>query len=100
MNELNKKFKEYRISLNMTQEDLYQKSGVSLYTIKKFEAGADIKVSTLNKLLIAMGFDNVFDTLIPDVTDRPSYRSISNIEKKRKRASKIRKNSDWSWGEQ
>lgn len=98
MNELNKRFKQYRISLNLTQEELSQKSGVSVYTIKKFENGSDIRVSTLDKLLYSLGKKNVFDELLPDVTNRPSYRAKMN-NKIKQRAYKTKSSAEWKWGD-
>ena len=98
MNELNRRFKQYRISTNTTQEELSEKSGVSVYTIKKFENGSDIRISTLNKLLNSLGLINVFDNLIVDVSDRPSYRAKQKKEKMRARTIKNNDNSKWKWG--
>lgn len=98
MSELNKRFKQYRISKNITQDELSQKSGVSVYTIKKFENGSDIRVSTLDKLLYSLGKKNVFDELIPDVTDRPSYRVKMNKNKIKQRAYKTKSSTEWEWG--
>lgn len=98
MNELNKRFKQYRVSLNVTQDELSQKSGVSVYTIKKFENGSDIRVSTLDKLLYSLGKKNVFDELLPDMTNRPSYRVKMNNNKIKQRAYKTKTSIEWKWG--
>lgn len=37
MNEINRRFKQYRLHLNMSQKDLSLKSGVSLRTIINFK---------------------------------------------------------------
>lgn len=98
MNELNKRFKQYRVSLNVTQDELSQKSGVSVYTIKKFENGSDIRVSTLDKLLYSLDKKNVFDELLPDMTNRPSYRAKMNNNKIKQRAYKTKTSTEWKWG--
>lgn len=98
MKELNRRFKEYRISMDITQDELSQISGVSVYTIKNFERGSDIKVSTLEKLLKSLGIKNVFDELIPDMTDRPSYRAKEAEGKVKQRAHKAQKETEWKWG--
>lgn len=97
MKELNRRFKEYRISLNITQEEMSQKSGVSVFTIKNFERGSDIKVSTLERLLQVFGMNNLIDNLIPDETDRPSYRALQAKNKTKKRAHKHIKQTNWKW---
>lgn len=99
MKELNRRFKEYRISMNITQDDLSQKSGVSVYTIKNFERGSDIRVSTLEKLLNSLGVQNTFDELLPDMTNRPSYRAMKEEGKVKLRAHKTaKKETKWEWG--
>ncbi len=99
MNELNKRFKQYRIYSEITQEELSQKTGVSIYTIKKFENGADIRISTLDRLLSALGMNNAIDDLIPDVTDRPSYRANKVKGNVKQRVRKSKKETTWTWGE-
>lgn len=99
MKELNKRFKQYRVSLDISQEELSQKSGVSVYTIKNFERGSDIKVSTLEKLLNPLGIKDFSNELIPDITDRPSYRSKQY--KTKQRAHKVKeKETKWEWGKE
>lgn len=98
MNEINRRFKQYRLHLNMSQKDLSLKSGVSLRTIINFENGEDIKLSSLNKLLKALGMKNAIDELIMDVTDRPSYRAKLEKNQIRERASKEKPKSTWTWG--
>ena len=99
MKDLNRRFKQLRISTNITQEELSQLSGISVYTIKNFERGSDIKVSTLEKLLEPLGMKNIFDNLIPDMQDRPSYRALEAQNKTKKRAHKIKEKTNWTWGE-
>lgn len=99
MNELNKRFKLLRLSSNITQEDLSQMSGVSLATIKKFESGSDIKISTLEKLLCQLGMENAVNELIPDVSRRPSYKANLEDGNIKKRAHKVKKTQRWEWGE-
>lgn len=99
MNELSRRFRLLRISLDITQNDLSQMTGVSLATIKRFENGSDIKVSTLSKLLSQLGMNNVIEGLIPDMSDRPSYRARLEEDKVRKRVRKTKKVQKWEWGE-
>ena len=99
MNEINKRFKQYRILSNITQDELARKSGVSVYTIKNFEGGSDIKLSTLEALLSSLGMTNTISSLIPDVTDRPSYRYMEEKKAVRMRAHKVKASNDWAWGE-
>ena len=96
-NELNTRFKNYRVYANISQKELYERSGVSILTISKFENGEDIKLSTFLKLMEAMDLNINGDLLIPDVTLRPSY---VNTEKIKQRVSSAKKEeAEWVWGE-
>jgi transcriptional regulator with XRE-family HTH domain len=48
------RFKERRLSLNLSQATLAQKSGVSLGSIKRFEQDSDISLSSLLKLSLVL----------------------------------------------
>lgn len=96
MSDINRRFKNYRISLNKTQLDISNESGISLKTIKNFENGKDIKVGTLEKLLNAIGYNGSLDNLIIDVNDRPIYKFETKI---RKRARKVKTKSNFVWEE-
>ena len=50
--ELARRFKAYRISLNLTQLDVANKSGVSLGAVKSFERTEIISLDSLIKLCI------------------------------------------------
>lgn len=51
------KVQEYREKLNLTQEELAEKSGLSARTIQRIEAGAKLKGHTLNVLADALGIE-------------------------------------------
>lgn len=51
------KVQEYREKLNLTQQELAEKSGVSIRTIQRIEAGATLKGHTLNVLADALGIE-------------------------------------------
>ena len=57
------KVKEYRLKMNMTQEELSEKSGVTRATISKMESGeeAEVKIGTLKAIA------NVFDCKVSDL---------------------------------
>lgn len=50
MQDLKDKFKQKRLSLNLTQEGLSNKSGVSLGSIKRFETSGEISFESLLKI--------------------------------------------------
>jgi len=51
---LKDKFKERRLSLDLTQEGLATKSGVSLGSLKRFESSGQIALESLLKLALVL----------------------------------------------
>ena len=97
MKETSKRFKNYRIYANITQQELSELTGVSLATIKKFENGSDIKLSTFEKLCNGVGMQQTVDDLIPDIVNRPSVKAQKKIKQ---RARKVKTVTNWKWGDE
>ena len=98
---LSKRFKEYRINYPMTQQELSDKTGVSVRSISRFESSGDITLVNFIKLLDALKLSDRLDLLIPDQTKRPSY--FLETEKPRQRAASAsnRKNErTFKWGDE
>lgn len=49
--------KQIRESLLMSKAELARKAGVSTLTIDRIEKGAPCRVSTMRKVILALGFD-------------------------------------------
>ena len=66
---LGQRFKAYRKALRISQKQLHNKTGVSLFTISSFEngKGQGLSLSHLLSLLNALEIGNTFMDLIPDV---------------------------------
>ena len=94
MQEISRRFKQYRIACSLTQADLAEKSMVSLSTIKRFENGGDIGFSKLILLLKALGLTDNLNIMIPDQTSRPSYYLEKEPPRQRVRK-KAQKNTNW-----
>ena len=75
MQNLKDKFKQKRLSLNLTQEGLSNKSGVSLGSIKRFETTGQISLLSLTKIAVAL---NIADDLRNIFTEIP-YNSIEEV---------------------
>lgn len=75
--------------LNMTQQDLSDQTAISIPTIYKFETGkaTDISMTTLLKLMKAIGLGANWALLIPDLPESP-YLYKENKKKQRIRHSK------------
>ena len=66
---LGQRFRTYRKSLHISQRQLHEKTGVSLFTISSFEngKGQGLSLSHLLSLLNALGLDDSFLDLVPDI---------------------------------
>ena len=100
--EISSRVKSYRIDYPMTQKELADKSGISVRSIARFEAGEDIQFSNLIKILCALELENNLELLVPDPKARPSYYLVE--EESRRRASSKNKTapigSQWKWGDE
>ena len=72
---LTEKIKQQRKKLKISQENLAQKSGVSLGSIKRFETKYEISLSSLIKIAIALDLDRDFESLFTVKT----YTSINEV---------------------
>ncbi len=54
MQNLKDRFKQKRLSLNLTQEGLANKSGVSLGSVKRFESSGEISLESLLKIALVL----------------------------------------------
>jgi len=102
LKELVYRAKEYRLSAQMTQEDLANKAMVSVGTVCRFERGEDIGFSKVISILCALGIGKNLEEMIPDPEDRPTYHlADSQSRKKRVRHQKKERNqSEWKWGDE
>ncbi len=84
--EIAKKAKDKRLTLNLSQQTLSEKSGVSYGTLKKFERTGQISLESLLKIALALDEFEGFECLFTKSSDElPS--SIDEIlkDKSRKR---------------
>jgi transcriptional regulator with XRE-family HTH domain len=63
--ELGRRLRRYRLQQNVSQRTLAKRAGVSLRTVSNVEAGADLQVSTLVRLLRALGRLEAIDAFLP-----------------------------------
>lgn len=84
------RFRDYRMRLNMTQQELSDMTAISIPTIYKFENGrmTDMSLTTLLKLMRAIGLPDNWMQLLPELPESPyMYR-----EQKRKQRIRHKKN--------
>ena len=69
------RIKQQRKKLKISQENLAQKSGVSLGSIKRFETKYEISLQSLIKIAIALNLDGDFEKLF----STKIYSSINEV---------------------
>lgn len=97
--ELGTQIKNYRISRQLTQRDLAERSGVSLRSISRFEQGEDIQLGNLVKILRSLDLTDNLNMLVPDVAKSPSYY-LKSTPKKRVRKKKSDDKTIFKWGDE
>ncbi len=102
--EIASRLKAYRIDYPLSQQDLAEKAGITRRSISNLENGEEVQLSTLIKVLMALGLDSNLDLLIPDPTERPSYYlKEKSATTHRKRVSKnklITSKKPIKWGDE
>lgn len=100
LSELGERVKRYRVSLNLTQAEIEEKSGVSKRSVSRLEQGDGIQLDNFIKILSALNLENNLSVLVPDLVKRPSYY-LKKEEKKDQRARKSsEKKSHFQWGDE
>ena len=100
LKELSERFKQHRLSLDISQKEICEKTGLSKTTIHRFENGSDISLLNMIKLLSAVDLTEKIDLLIFDFRKSPMFYVDNNENKKRVKKSKIKdENVPWKWGE-
>ena len=99
IHELGTQIKNYRISRQLTQRELADRSGVSLRCISRFEQGEDIQLGNLVKILRSLDLTDNLNMLVPDVTKSPSYY-LESTTKKRVRRKKTEDKTVFKWGDE
>lgn len=90
---LGKRFKEYRLALRMTQQEVADKAGLSLVTVRQFESGKSLNI-TMNSFLALLRTIGQLHDIYQALPEMPM--PIHLIEKfKKKQPKRIRhKNND------
>lgn len=88
---IGRRFKDYRIGCELTQQEVSAKSGVSVVTIRKFENGQlnNITLGTLIELLRTIDFMQGLDDVLPEIPVSPyELEKIQQGKRKRVRHAK------------
>lgn len=101
MRELGQRIKDNRIAMNLTQEEMADRSGVALRTVARIENGEGVKVESVLNILRVLGVLGNLNVLVQEQVLAPT--EIVDIGKKRKRVTAARKKqekSTWVWGDE
>ena len=102
INELCRLFKKYRLEYPLTQQELADRTGLSLRSIQNFESGKDIKLDSFIRLLMEVDLDHNLSMLIPDIDKRPSIQLEREKGKKKQRVRHPKKQTvrNFKWGDE
>ena len=81
--ELGSRFKEYRLICRMTQKEVAEQAGVSLFTIKDFENGRAINITmgSFLAMLRAINLLEEIEKLLPELPPTPEMIEKLNKHK-------------------
>lgn len=86
IHEMGERFRDYRQALGRRQTDIAEQSGVSIQTIRTFEAGRiyNMNLTTFLKLLNAIGQRKNIDKVLPELPPINDYKEkpIKRIRKR------------------
>ncbi len=86
-----------RLSQNISQARLAEKSGVSRRTLTRLAGGEGVSFDTFIRVMQALGLASQLEGLIPDPRIRPMERvKFDGAERQRARA-KAAPKGDWKW---
>ncbi len=87
ISDLGGRFKEYRLFCDLTQKEVAERAGVSIFTISQFEKGdaRNIGFGTILSLLRSIGFLEEVEKLLPSLPLLPSQMKNSSKKKERVR---------------
>ena len=96
--ELTRRVKQLRLNQNITQEELANRAGLHVQTIKNFESGKSTKVITLIQILRAFGELNALDSFIPEPGISPiELLKLKGKERERASGTSDKKASESEW---
>ena len=85
LEELGKRCREYRLKKNMTQLQLAENAGISLFSVAQIERGKSVSISIWLPLLRTLRLLDNLEMLLPEIAISPVELLKMNSIKKQKR---------------
>ena len=81
--ELGSRFKEYRLACRMTQKEVSEKAGISLFTVKTLESGRayNITMGSFIAMLRAISYLEEIEKMLPELPPTPEMIEFINKNK-------------------
>jgi transcriptional regulator with XRE-family HTH domain len=102
LDELGARLARTRLEQNVSQEQLAGEAGISKSTVERIETGREVKLTSLVRILRALGRLELLDQLVPDPLPSPIERA--RIQgRQRRRAAESRRRGEagqprlWRW---
>ncbi|MEL7269608.1 MAG: helix-turn-helix transcriptional regulator [Bacteroidota bacterium] len=96
--ELTQRIRQRRLNLNLTQEQIADKSGLHKQTIKNFESGKNASLLTLIQILRVFGDLDALDQFLPDPGVSPiQLLKLKGKERERASGTKLENESESEW---
>jgi putative transcriptional regulator len=94
------RLEQIRLSRNVTQESLADEAGVSVRTIRNLEKGKGVSFDTAIRAMIALGVQQVLESLLPDPSIRPVERVEARASERKRASSQVkREKKAWTWAD-
>jgi transcriptional regulator with XRE-family HTH domain len=102
LDELGARLARTRLEQNVSQEQLASNAGVSKSTVERIETGREVKLTSLVRILRALGRLELLDQLIPEPLPSPIERARIQGRMRRRAAESQRKDETeqpgpWRW---
>jgi len=102
---LSERVTRHRLNQDLSQASLALRSGISLRTLARLEAGEPVQLESFLRVLIALGLEGCIESWVPDLPESP-IQQLERGGQARQRASRRTSAGqsrkvprDWRWEE-
>jgi len=69
--EIGKRLKEYRLKKRLSQQELAEQAGISLFTVTKIESGKPVSINMLLRVMRVLRLLDNLEFLLPEIGPSP-----------------------------